>query len=51
MLTGTPWGKEEVARLAEFNFLPAVETYLDKEARSMFRKSRRPESIRSMPGI
>ena len=33
MLTVKPWGKEEAARLAEFNFLPAIETYMDKEAK------------------
>jgi HSP20 family protein len=33
MLSTRPWGKEEVAKLTEFNFLPAVETHLDKEAK------------------
>jgi HSP20 family protein len=44
MLTVKPWGKEEVARLSEFNFLPAVETYIDKEAKKYVAKI-------SLPGI
>lgn len=44
MLTVKPWGKEEVARLTEFNFLPAVETYVDKEAKKYVCKV-------SLPGI
>lgn len=44
MLTVKPWGKEEAATLREFNFLPAVETHLDKEAKKYVCKV-------SLPGI
>ena len=44
MLTVKPWGKEEAATLTEFNFLPAVETYVDKEAKKYVCKV-------SLPGI
>jgi HSP20 family protein len=44
MLTVRPWGKEEVAKLAEFSFLPAVETYLNKETKQYVCKV-------SLPGI
>jgi len=44
MLTVKPWGKEEAAQLTEFNFLPAIETYVDKEAKKYFCKV-------SLPGI
>jgi HSP20 family protein len=43
MLTVKPWGQEET-RLAEFNFLPAVESYLDKDAKNYVCKV-------SLPGI
>lgn len=44
MLTVKPWSNEEAARLTEFNFLPAVETHLDKEAKKYVCKV-------SLPGI
>ncbi|MGB9463943.1 MAG: Hsp20/alpha crystallin family protein [Candidatus Acidiferrum sp.] len=44
MLTAKPWGKEEVAQLTEFNFLPAIETYMDREAKKYVCKV-------SLPGI
>ncbi len=44
MLTTRPWGKEEVSGLAQFNFLPAVETHLDKEGKKYVCKV-------SLPGI
>ncbi len=44
MLTVKPWGKEEAGRLTEFNFLPAVETHVDKEAKKYVCKV-------SLPGI
>ncbi len=44
MLTVKPWANEEAARLTEFNFLPAVETHLDKEAKKYVCKV-------SLPGI
>ncbi len=44
MLTVKPWSKEQAAALTEFNFLPAVETYLDKEAKKYVCKV-------SLPGI
>jgi HSP20 family protein len=33
MLSVKPWGKEEATPLAGFNFIPAVETHVDKEAK------------------
>ena len=33
MLTARPWGKEEAGQLTGFNFVPAVETHLDKEGK------------------
>ncbi|HXJ04498.1 MAG TPA: Hsp20/alpha crystallin family protein [Candidatus Acidoferrum sp.] len=33
MLTVKPWGKEEAAQLTGFNFMPAIETFVDKEAK------------------
>jgi len=33
MLTAKPAGKEQVAPWADFNFAPAVESYLDKDAK------------------
>jgi HSP20 family protein len=33
MLTARPWGKEGEAQLTGFNFVPAVETHLDKEGK------------------
>jgi HSP20 family protein len=43
MLTVKPWNKE-LAPMAGFNFVPAVETYVDKEAKKYFCKI-------SLPGI
>jgi HSP20 family protein len=42
ILTGKPW--EEVARRTSFNFIPAVEAYVDKEAKKYVCKV-------SLPGI
>jgi HSP20 family protein len=44
MLTVKPWGKEEVGPWNGFNFVPAIETYVDKDARKYFCKV-------SLPGI
>jgi len=33
MLTSGPWAKEEAGQLTGFNFVPAVETHLDKEGK------------------
>ena len=44
MLTVKPWAKEEGAQLTEFNFLPAIETYVDKDAKKYVCKV-------SLPGI
>jgi HSP20 family protein len=44
MLSVRPWGKEEGAQLTGFNFVPAVETHLDKEAKKYVCKV-------SLPGI
>lgn len=44
MLTVKPWGKEEVAPWTTFNFVPAIETYVDKEAKKYFCKI-------SLPGV
>ena len=44
MLTVKSWGKEEAAPLAGFNFMPAVETHLDKEGKKYVCKV-------SLPGI
>ena len=44
MLTVSPWGKEEMAPLKEFNFVPAIETHVDKEAKKYTCKV-------SLPGI
>ena len=33
MLTARPWAKEETTQLAGFDFVPAVETHVDKEAK------------------
>ena len=44
MLTVKPWGKLEAAGLGEFNFAPAIETYVDKEAKKYVCKV-------SLPGI
>jgi HSP20 family protein len=33
MLTGKPWGQEQVALSNPFNFVPAVESFIDKEAK------------------
>lgn len=44
MLTVNPWAKEEVAPWPGFNFVPAIETHLDKETRKYTCKV-------SLPGI
>jgi HSP20 family protein len=44
ILTLKPWGKEEVAPWTLGNFAPAVETYVDKEAKKYFCRV-------SLPGI
>jgi len=44
MLTVSPFGKEEVLPWKEFNFVPAVETHVDKEAKKYSCKV-------SLPGI
>jgi HSP20 family protein len=44
MLTVKPWNKEEAAPLAGFNFMPAIETFVDKEAKKYVCKV-------SLPGI
>ena len=44
MLTAKPWGKEEAAELGEFNFAPAIESYVDKDAKKYICKV-------SLPGI
>ena len=44
MLSVKSWGKEEEARWSLFNFVPPVETYLDKEAKKYVCKV-------SLPGI
>lgn len=44
MLTAKPSAKGEVAPWAELNFVPAVETYVDKDAKKYFCKV-------SLPGI
>lgn len=44
MLTAKPWGKEEATPWAGFNFVPAVESYVDKDAKKYFCKV-------SLPGI
>jgi len=44
MLTVKPWGKQEVAELGEFDFTPAIETHLDKEAKKYICRV-------SLPGI
>lgn len=44
MLTAKPWGKEESAQLTGFNFMPAIETFLDKDAKKYVCKV-------SLPGI
>jgi HSP20 family protein len=44
MLTVKPWGKEEVMPWTTFNFVPAIETYVDKDAKKYVCKI-------SLPGI
>lgn len=44
MLTVKPWAKQEVAPWTTFNFVPAIETYVDKEAKKYVCKV-------SLPGI
>jgi len=44
MLAVTPWSKEEVTPWTGFNFVPAVETHVDKEAKKYSCKV-------SLPGI
>jgi HSP20 family protein len=44
MLTVKPWGKEEVANWTGLNFVPSIETYVDKDAKKYFCKV-------SLPGI
>lgn len=44
ILTVKPWGKEEVAPWTLENFAPALETYVDKEAKKYFCRV-------SLPGI
>jgi len=44
MLTAKPWGKEEAGQLTGFNFMPAIETFVDKDAKKYVCKV-------SLPGI
>jgi HSP20 family protein len=44
MLSVKPWGREEVGPLTGFNFVPAVETHLDREGKKYVCKV-------SLPGI
>ena len=44
LVTAKPWGKEELAPWTSYNFVPAIESYVDKDAKKYVCKV-------SLPGI